>query len=152
MTESASNYSNDIITPSRNASNIRYAIREVTVLARQLQQAGRRVLYLNIGDPNVFDFDIAADAKNAVLWALNNRKCGYAPSEGLPEALQTIERDAAQRLHFRNIVGSYTGNGGSECIDIALTSLLNPGDNVLLPSPTIAYRCAYASGCRDQSQ
>ncbi len=136
MTESVSNYSNEIITPSRNASNIRYAIREVTVLARQLQQAGRRILYLNIGDPNVFDFDIADDAKNAVLWALNNRKCGYAPSEGLPEALQTIERDAAQRLHFRNIVGSYTGNGGSECIDIALTSLLNPGDNVLLPSPT----------------
>ena len=70
MTESASNYSNDIITPSRNASNIRYAIREVTVLARQLQQAGRRVLYLNIGDPNVFDFDISCQSAAPILGLL----------------------------------------------------------------------------------
>ena len=134
MTESI--YPRDRITPSRNASNIRYAIREVTVLARQLQEAGRRVLYLNIGDPNVYDFDIVDEARDAVRWALDNRKCGYAPSEGLPDALRAIERDAAERLHFKNIIGSYTGNGGSECIDLALSALLNPGDNVLLPSPT----------------
>ena len=36
---------------------------------------------------------------------------------------------------FRS-VGSFTGNGASECIDLALTALVNPGDNVLLPSPT----------------
>ena len=129
-------YSHEYITPSTASANVRYAIREVTVMARKLEREGRRVIYLNIGDPNVYDFDLVDEAKEAVIWAINNRKCGYAPSEGLPEALRAIEADAVNRLHIQNIVGCYTGNGGSECIDLALTALLNPGDNVLLPVPT----------------
>ena len=129
-------YPKDCITPSRATENIRYAIREVTVLARQLQREGRDILYLNIGDPNVYDFDLVDEAKEAAIWAMTHRKNGYAPSEGLPEALCAIERDASERQHIRNIVGSFTGNGASECIDLALTALVNAGDNVLLPSPT----------------
>ena len=132
----APSYSSDYITPSRNTANIRYAIREVTVLARRLEKAGRRILYLNIGDPNVYDFDLVDEAKEAAMWALAHDKNGYAPSEGLPDALNAIEKDARERQGIRNIVGSYTGNGASECIDLALTALVNPEDNVLLPSPT----------------
>ena len=129
-------YPQDHIAPSTAAANVRYAIREVTVMARKLEQEGRRVLYLNIGDPNVYDFDLVDEAKEATIWALNHRKCGYAPSEGLPEALKAIESDAANRQHISNIIGSFIGNGASECIDLALTALVNPGDNILLPSPT----------------
>lgn len=129
-------YSNDTITPSLLTANIRYAIREVTVLARQLEREGRNILYLNIGDPNVYDFDLVPEAKDAAIWAIEHDKNGYAPSEGLPEALEAIERDAKNRQNIRNIVGTYTGNGASECIDLALTALVNPGDNVLLPTPT----------------
>lgn len=124
------------IEPSLATQNVRYAIREVTVLANRLAREGRRILYLNIGDPNVYDFDLVDEAKEAVHHALETRHCGYAPSEGLPEALSAIEADAVGRQHIRSIVGSFTGNGASECIDLALTALVNPGDNVLLPSPT----------------
>ena len=134
--EQSSFYSPDYITPSLATANIRYAIREVTVRARQLEREGRDILYLNIGDPNVYDFDLVEEAKKAAIWALEHGKSGYASSEGLPEALEAIERDAHHRQHIRNIVGTFTGNGASECIDLALTALVNPGDNVLLPSPT----------------
>ena len=129
-------YSKDFITPSAATENIRYAIREVTVLARQLEREGRRVLYLNIGDPNVYDFDLVDEAKDAAIWALTHQKNGYAPSEGVPEALAAIEKDAHERQHIGSIVGSFTGNGASECIDLAITALANPGDNILLPTPT----------------
>ena len=92
-------YPSDYIAPAK------YAIREVTVMARKLEREGRRVLYLNIGDPNVYDFDLVNEAKEAAIWALNHRKSGYAPSEGLPEALRAIEADAANRQHIKNIVG-----------------------------------------------
>ena len=130
------NYPQNCITPSVSTHNIRYAIREVTVLAKKLEREGRDILYLNIGDPNVYDFDLVNEAKQAAIWAIEHDKNGYAPSEGLPEALQAIERDASNRQNIRNIVGTYTGNGASECIDLALTALANPGDNILLPTPT----------------
>lgn len=124
------------IEPSMATQDVRYAIREVTVLANKQASEGRRILYLNIGDPNVYDFDLVDEAKAAVLRAIESRCCGYAPSEGVPEALEAIETDARQRQHVGAIVGCFTGNGASECIDLALTALVNPGDNVLLPSPT----------------
>ena len=126
----------DFIEPSIATRNIHYSIREVTVLARKLQKEGKRILYLNIGDPNVYDFDLAPEAREAVIWAVQHRKNGYAPSEGLPEAIEAIEKDARERQHISNIVGSYMGNGASECIDLAITALANPGENILLPSPT----------------
>lgn len=126
----------DYIEPSQATRNIHYSIREVTVLARKLQKEGKRMTYLNIGDPNVYDFDLAREAREAVIWAIQHGKCGYAPSEGLPEAIEAIEKDARDRQHIRNIVGSYMGNGASECIDLAITALANPGENILLPSPT----------------
>ncbi|MBO4350030.1 MAG: aminotransferase class I/II-fold pyridoxal phosphate-dependent enzyme [Proteobacteria bacterium] len=129
-------YSQDYITPAKATENIQYSIREVTVRARELEREGRKILYLNIGDPNVYDFDLVEEAQQAAIWAITHRKNGYAPSEGLPEALESIERDARNRQHILNIIGSFTGNGASECIDLAFTALVNPGDNVLLPSPT----------------
>ncbi len=130
------NLSSDVIQPSIATQNIHYSIREVTVLARKLEREGKRILYLNIGDPNVYDFDLVPEAKEAVIWAINNRKCGYAPSEGVPEAIEAIEKDAHERQHIDNIVGCYPGNGASECIDLAITALANPGENILLPCPT----------------
>lgn len=124
------------IVPSRAALSVHYAIREVTVTANRLAREGRRILYLNIGDPNVFDFDLTDEAKAAAHRAIDSRHNGYAPSEGLPEALEAIVADARDRQHIGAIVGAYIGNGASECIDLALTALVNPGDNVLLPCPT----------------
>lgn len=128
-------YPRERIMPAHATEQIRYAIRDVTVLANRLRSEGRRVLYLNIGDPNVYDFDMVDEAKAAAIWAIQNGKNGYAPSEGLPEALEAIRRDAELRQNIRTVIGCYMGNGASECIDLAMSALVNPGDNVLVPSP-----------------
>ena len=134
--DSSSPYSGSIIEPSHASANVHYAIREVVVLARALERQGQRMLYLNIGDPNVYDFDLVDEARLAAEWAMSNRKSSYAPSEGLSEALEAIAKDARERQGIHNIIDVFTGNGASECIDLAIMALANAGDNILLPAPT----------------
>ncbi len=124
-----------VIQSSLLSHNIRYAIRDVVVLANQLKAQGRELLSLNIGDPNKFDFTLCETAQRAIVEAVTHGECGYAPSLGLPSAVDAIIRDA-NRKGVRNVIGAFTANGASEAIDICLTALLNPGDNVLIPSPT----------------
>lgn len=126
----------DKICPSRTSLNIHYAIREVNIMASKVAAQGRRVLKLNIGDPNAYGFDLAPEAKEAAIWAIQNQKNGYAPSEGIAEAVAAIEADSRDRLGIKSIIGAYTGNGASECINLALAALVNPENNILLPSPT----------------
>lgn len=124
------------IRPSRASEKVQYAIRDVAVLANQLEAEGRRVLYLNIGDPNVYDFDLAPIAIEAGCNALRGAKNGYANSLGLAQAIESIVADVTKRQGIKSVLGAFTGNGASECIDICMTALVDPGDNVLLPCPT----------------
>ncbi|MCB9558768.1 MAG: aminotransferase class I/II-fold pyridoxal phosphate-dependent enzyme [Deltaproteobacteria bacterium] len=121
------------VAVARRTERISYAVRDVVLVARQAQAAGVELLYLNIGDPNQFDFDTPPHIIDAICRALRDHKNGYAPSEGLPEALQAIRQDAEARgIAVRDV---YVGNGGSECIEIALASLVNDGEAVLTPAP-----------------
>ena len=44
------------IIPAKRTENVKYAIRDITVLAGQVAKTGKEMLYLNIGDPNVYDW------------------------------------------------------------------------------------------------
>ncbi|MSR74142.1 MAG: aminotransferase class I/II-fold pyridoxal phosphate-dependent enzyme [Planctomycetes bacterium] len=92
------------------------------------------MLCLNIGDPNQFGFAPPEHLLSAVEGAMRRNQNGYAPSEGIAEALQAIESDAQAR-GIRNICHTWVGNGCSEVIDMALTALCDPGENILVPSP-----------------
>ncbi len=122
------------IRPAARVRNVRYAVRDVVVLADRLRKTGKKMFYLNIGDPNPFGFRPPAHLIEAVHRAMLENRNGYASSEGVEEALQAIGRDA-ERKGIRSIVHAWVGNGCSEVIDMALTALVDPGDNVLVPSP-----------------
>jgi len=64
---------------------IKYAIRDVLAQAKQLERKGKKIIYLNIGDPAKFDFDTPDHVKQALTKAVEEGANWYAPSEGLPE-------------------------------------------------------------------
>ena len=49
--------SNFVIKPAVRTENITYAVRDVIILASEVAKTGKEMLYLNIGDPNIFDFE-----------------------------------------------------------------------------------------------
>jgi alanine-synthesizing transaminase len=114
--------------------NVQYAIRDLAVLAEQLVEQGHKITWLNIGDPLKFDFTTPPHMVEAVYRAMRDGKNGYAASMGVPEALEAI-RAEADRKGIRNVQSVFVTLGASEAVDVCLTALVNPGDNVLTPSP-----------------
>src|SRR5271169_6630918 len=122
-----------VLTASRMA-NVRYAIRDLAVVADEVASEGHKLLYLNIGDPCKFDFATPPHLIEAVLKAMVDGHNGYSESLGIKPAIEAI-RNEAERNGFREIQSIFIGYGSGEVIDSCLTALLNPGDNVLTPSP-----------------
>src|SRR5664279_4631397 len=114
--------------------NVRYAIRDLAVVADEVAREGHEILYLNIGDPCKYDFHTPPHMIEAVLKAMVDGHNGYAESLGIKPAVEAI-RAQAERNGFRDIQSIFIGYGSGEVIDSCLTALLNPGDNVLTPSP-----------------
>jgi len=125
--------SREIAAASR-LDNVRYAIRDLVGLADEVTKQGHKVLALNIGDPNVYDFQTPAHMIEAVYKAMRDGKNGYAPSPGIKEALDAIRGEAA-RKGITSVQDVFVTNGVSETVDACLTALLNPGDDLLTPCP-----------------
>jgi alanine-synthesizing transaminase len=122
------------VSAARRLDNVRYAIRDLALVAEDVKRQGHDVLYLNVGDPNIFDFQTPSHLIEAVYKAMRDGKNGYAPSPGIKEALEAIRREAARK----GIVGVqdvFVTSGASEAVDLCLTALVNPGENVLIPRP-----------------
>jgi alanine-synthesizing transaminase len=115
-------------------ANVRYAIRDLAVVADEVARQGHQILYLNIGDPCKFDFPTPAHMINAVLKAMRDGHNGYAGSLGIKPAIDAIHNEA-ERNGFRHIQSVFVGMGSGEVIESCITALLNPGDNVLTPRP-----------------
>jgi alanine-synthesizing transaminase len=122
------------IAPAQRLENLRYAIRDLISLADEVKRQGHKVLYLNVGDPNIFDFAPPAHVIEAAYSAMRDNKNGYAPSAGVPEALDAIRGEAAKN-GISTVQDVFITNGAGEAVDLCLTALLNPGDNVLTPRP-----------------
>ncbi len=122
------------IIPARRTEDIKYAVRDVVVLAQEVAAAGMQMCYLNIGDPNLFDFETPPHIIDAVHRAMKENRNGYAPSSGTKGAVASINRQAASQ-GIESLQHTFVTTGASEAIDLALTALVNPGENVLTPSP-----------------
>ncbi len=122
------------IRPSAQCARVRYAIRDVVVVAEQARKAGKKLISLNIGDPLLFDFPTPRHMIEAIYQAMLSGHNGYAPSLGTADAVEAIRAEAG-RQGIRNIQEIFVTSGVSEAIDAALVSLMNPGENLLLPSP-----------------
>ncbi|MBI4165765.1 MAG: aminotransferase class I/II-fold pyridoxal phosphate-dependent enzyme [Acidobacteria bacterium] len=122
------------ILPAKRLEHVHYPIRDIAVLADQLAREGKEIIPLNIGDPPSFDFDVPEHLIEAVSKAMLSGKNGYGPSLGVPEALDAI-RAVAERKGISNIQSVFITSGVSEGVDICLSALVNPGENVLTPCP-----------------
>ncbi|MGO1000571.1 pyridoxal phosphate-dependent aminotransferase [Lysobacter sp. CA196] len=117
-------------------SEVRYEIRgELARRARELEAQGRKQIKLNIGNPGAFGFRAPEHLQRAIADHIANTD-PYTHQQGLPAA-----REAIAAFHKRRGTPNaspervFVGNGVSELIDLSLRALLNPGDEVLLPSP-----------------
>jgi alanine-synthesizing transaminase len=121
---------------SKRLDELRYDIRgPVYEKALQLQREGYKITSLNIGNPAAFGFDTPDEIIHDIIMNIRNAQ-GYADSRGLFAARKAV-------MHYyqtRGILNSeiediYIGNGVSELITLSMTALLNPGDEILIPSP-----------------
>ncbi len=125
--------SREIAAASR-LDNVRYAIRDLACVADEVIKQGHKVLPLNVGDPLNFDFETPAHVIEAAYKAMRDGKNGYAPSPGIPSALEAIREEAA-RKGLTTVQDVFVTSGASEAVDVCLTALLNPGEDILTPCP-----------------
>jgi len=123
------------VTPASRVEGVRYAIRDVVLWVMEAKEAGREITPLNIGDPCPFDFDTPEHVKQAAYQAMVAGHNGYSASHGIEEAVDAITKEARDLYGIENARNVFVSTGGSEAIDICLTALLEPGDNVLVPAP-----------------
>ncbi|MDP4174454.1 MAG: aminotransferase class I/II-fold pyridoxal phosphate-dependent enzyme [Bacteroidota bacterium] len=125
---------NLVIKPAQRTENVTYAVRDIVVVANEVAKTGKEMLYLNIGDPNIFDFQPPRHIIDATYQAMLKNFNGYSPSSGIKEAVKAIEGEA-NRKGIDNVLDIFITTGASEAIDLALTSLVDKGENVLTPTP-----------------
>jgi len=130
---------------SKKVAGVEYAIRDIVTEARKLQKQGKKVTYLNIGDPVQFGFQPPDGVKEAMIKAIRNGENYYAPSEGLPELREEIAKKEHNKGLSVNPDDILITNGISEGLDMVISSIVEEGDEVLLPGP---YYPPYASYVR----
>jgi len=110
---------------------------DILAQAKALSQQGKKVYHLEIGEP---DFPTAECIVNAGIEALQQYKTHYTPALGLPELRKAVaeyyERKFAIKINPQRIVIT---PGASGAIQLAISSLLDAGENVLLADP--GYPC-----------
>jgi alanine-synthesizing transaminase len=117
-------------------SEVRYEIRgELARRARELEAGGRSLIKLNIGNPGAFGFRAPEHLQRAIADRIEATD-PYTHQQGLPAAREAIAAfHRARGTPNASPERVFVGNGVSELIDLSLRALLNPGDEVLLPSP-----------------
>ena len=130
---------------TKKVAGVEYAIRDIVVVAKKLEQKGKKIEYLNIGDPVKYGFQPPDNVKEALINAVRNGENYYSESEGLPELRTAIaEKEYAKGLSVSRDDILVT-NGVSEGLDMVISSIVEEGDEVLLPGP---YYPPYASYVR----
>jgi aspartate aminotransferase len=105
----------------------------VSSKAAALKKAGVDVVGFGAGEP---DFDTPAFIKDAAKAALDKGQTKYTPTPCFPELKVAIadkfNKDNGLPYKPENIT---VGSGGKHCLYLAFLAVLNPGDEVLIPSP-----------------
>jgi len=135
----------DTLKVSKKVVGVEYAIRDIVLAARKVEQSGMKVDYLNIGDPVQFGFQPPDNVKQALINSINKGENYYSTSEGLLELREEIaKKENAKGLSITADDVLIT-NGVSEGLDMVISSIVEEGDEVLLPGP---YYPPYASYVR----
>lgn len=125
-----------VIQPSLAIKEVRYEIRgNLANRAHELERRGYEIISLNIGNPGAFGFRTPETMRLAMIENLQSSE-GYCHQKGIFPAREAIVMQQQDRgVMSVTAEDVFIGNGVSELIDITLRGLLNPGDEVLVPSP-----------------
>ena len=124
------------LSQSRKLENVLYDIRgPVLEEAKRLEEEGRRIIKLNIGNPAPFGFEAPDEILVDVIRNLPSSQ-GYSDSQGLLSARTAIVQHYQQRgIGGVTVDDVWLGNGVSELITMCLQAMLDDGDEVLIPAP-----------------
>lgn len=110
-------------------------IRKVFQRANELETQGKKIIHFEIGRP---DFDTPSHIKEAAKSALDRGQVHYAPNNGIPalrEALaMSLKADKALCYDMEKEI--MVTAGGQEALYLTFLSLLNAGDEVIMPDPS----------------
>jgi len=117
---------------------LEYAIRDISAEARKQADLGKDLIWLNIGDPNRFDFETPRNIVDTFIKAANENKSFYSESQGivpLREAIveKEMKINGAKNISIEDV---HVTAGISEGIMFLFGSLLHPGDEILIPGPS----------------
>ncbi len=105
----------------------------ITDLALNMKAAGRQVIGLAAGEP---DFDTPQHIKDAAIAAMQAGKTKYTQVDGIPELKEAICRKFAREngiAYTPDMISVSTG--GKQVLFNALMASLDPGDEVVIPTP-----------------
>jgi alanine-synthesizing transaminase len=125
-----------MVSQASRLQDVRYDIRgPVLRRMRQLEADGHQILKLNLGNPAPFGLTAPDDVLSGVVQSIGDAQ-GYSDARGIHPARLAV----AQWYQGKGVAGVgpddvFLGNGVSELIVMALQGLLDPGDEVLIPSP-----------------
>jgi alanine-synthesizing transaminase len=124
------------VRASAGLANVRYEIRgKLARRALDLERMGYDIVSLNIGNPYAFGFRTPETMRLAMIENLRHSE-GYVHQKGIFPAREAVVMQQQERgVKGVTTEEVFIGNGVSELIDLSLRALLNPGDEVLVPSP-----------------
>ena len=103
--------------------------------AMRMQAEGIEVLKLNTGNPASFGFTMADSVRKALEGHVDEA-VAYCDFQGMPQSREAIARyERSKGIEGVQAGDVFIGNGVSEVVNFALMPLLNPGDEVLIPTP-----------------
>ena len=109
---------------------------KVLSLAKELERQGKDIVHMEVGEP---DFDTPAHIKRAAEEALARGMTKYTPSVGLPELREAIAEHLATKGISTDAKNVIVTPGAKHAIFCALAATLDPGDEVIIPSPCWTY-------------
>jgi alanine-synthesizing transaminase len=124
------------IQTSDSLREVRYEIRgQLAQRAHEMERQGHEIISLNIGNPGLFGFRTPETMRMAMIENLPSSEA-YCHQKGIFPAREAVVMQQQDR-GVMNVSAEHVfmGNGVSELIDLTLRALLNPGDEVLIPSP-----------------
>ena len=121
---------------SEHLHEVKYEIRGALARrAEQLEREGHEIVKLNIGNPGAFGFRMPGSMRVAVVENLHQAD-PYSHQKGIFPAREAVVMQQQNRGVMDVTADDvFIGNGVSEMIMLAMRALLNPGDEVLVPSP-----------------
>ncbi len=134
--DSQSSMNDHSVAISRALSGVKYEIRgQLANRALELEKRGYEIISLNIGNPGLFGFRTPETMRLAMIENLGQAE-PYCHQKGIFPAREAVVMQQQSR-GIQNVSADevFIGNGVSELIDLSLRALLNPGDEVLVPSP-----------------